>query len=132
MKQKIFLSYSHGEAKWAKEFAKAIVDRGVQVWIDQLEVKAGDPLGEAIEKGLRESDLFVVLIDPDKIKTPSLLFELGAAIGMGKGVVAIVPKDFDPSELPLPLRTRRFLMKGSPSVTADELVEAEQPSGQQA
>ena len=132
MKHKVFLSYSHGESEWAKEFAKAISDRGVQVWLDQFEVKAGEPISEAIEKGLRESDLFVVLIDPDNVKTPSLLFELGAAIGMGKRVVAIVPKDFDPSRLPLPLRTRRFLVKGSPNLTASELIDAEQPSGQEA
>jgi hypothetical protein len=78
---------------------------------------------------LRESDLFV-LIDPHNVKTPSLLFELGAAIGMGKRVVAIVPKDFDPTKLPLPLRARRFLVKERPSATANELVEVEQSSTQ--
>jgi len=132
VKQKVFLSYSHKEADWAKEFAKALADHDVQVWIDQFEVKAGEPVSQAIEKGLRESDLFVVLIDPDNVKTPSLLFELGAAIGMGKRVVAIVPKDFDPSKLPLPLRARRFLVKERPSTTANELVEVEQPSRQDA
>lgn len=118
LKYKVFVSYSHREANWVKDIAKALVDQGVQVWLDQFEVKAGEPI-----RG--ESDLFVVLIDPNSIRTPSLLFELGAAIGMGKRVVAIVPKDFDPDDLPLPLRARRFLVKGSPDATAGELVALE-------
>ncbi len=131
-KNKVFVSYSHRDADWVKDFAKALVDRGVQVWLDQFEVKVGESIREAIEKGLRESDLFVVLIDPNSIRTPSLLFELGAAIGMGKRVVAIVPKDFDPSQLPLPLRARRFLVKGPPAAIADELVAVEEQSRSEA
>jgi nucleoside 2-deoxyribosyltransferase len=122
----VFVSYSHREADWAKNFARALADRGVHVWLDQFEVKAGERLQEATEKGLRESELFVTLIDPANIKNPSLLFELGAAIAMGKRVVAIVPEDFDPSELPLPFRARRFLKKGPPDSTADALVATQQ------
>ena len=126
VKQKVFVSYSHREADWAKEFAKALTERGAQVWIDQFELKAGEHIREAIEKGLRDSEVFVVLVDPESIKNPSLIFELGAAIGMGKRVVAIVPRDFDPSQLPGSLRTRRYLVKTTPGATADELVTAEQ------
>ena len=125
-KPKVFVSYSHKEADWAKEFAHALSKRGLQVWIDQLAVKAGESIREAIEKGLREGDVFVTLIDPSTLSSPSLFFELGAAIGMGKRVVAIVPEDFDPSQLPLPLRARRFLIKRAPEATAGELLGTEQ------
>jgi nucleoside 2-deoxyribosyltransferase len=125
-KPKIFVSYSHKEADWAKEFAQALSQRGLRVGIDQLAVKAGESIREAIEKGLRESDVFVTLIDPSTLSSPSLFFELGAAIGMGKRVVAIVPADFDPTQLPLTLRARRFLIKRTPEATASELLGTEQ------
>jgi len=125
-KPRVFVSYSHKEAAWAKEFAQALSQRGLQVWIDQLAVQAGESIREAVEKGLRESDIFVTLIDPSTLSSPSLFFELGAAIGLGKRVVAVVPEDFDLSQLPLPLRTRRFLIKRAPEVTADELLGIEQ------
>lgn len=128
-KPRVFVSYSHKEAAWAKEFAQALSQRGLQVWIDQLAVKAGESIREAVEKGLRESDIFVTLIDPSTLSSPSLFFELGAAIGMGKRVVAIVPEDFDPSQLPLPLRARRFLIKRAPEATAGELLGTEQGTG---
>ena len=131
-KPRIFVSYSHKEADWAKEFAQALSQRGLQVWIDQLAVKAGESIREAVEKGLRESDVFVTLIDPSSLSSPSLFFELGAAIGMGKRVVAIVPEDFDPSHLPLPLRARRFLIKRAPEATASELLGTEQGTGSEA
>jgi hypothetical protein len=51
---------------------------------------------------------------------------------MGKRVVAIVPEDFDPSRLPLPLRARRFLIKRAPEVTASELLGTEQGTGSEA
>jgi nucleoside 2-deoxyribosyltransferase len=131
-KPRVFVSYSHKEADWAREFAQALGQRGLQVWIDQLAVKAGESIREAIEKGLRESDVFVTLIDPSSLSSPSLFFELGAAIGMGKRVVAIVPEDFDPSQLPLPLRARRFLIKRAPEATASELLGTEQGTGSEA
>jgi hypothetical protein len=51
---------------------------------------------------------------------------------MGKRVVAIVPEDFDPSQLPLPLRARRFLIKRAPEATASELLGTEQGTGSEA
>ena len=73
-KPRVFVSYSHKEAAWAKEFAQALSQRGLQVWIDQLAVQAGESIREAVEKGLRESDIFVTLIDPSTLSSPSLFF----------------------------------------------------------
>jgi hypothetical protein len=35
---RVFVSYSHKEADWAREFAQALSQRRLQVWIDQLAV----------------------------------------------------------------------------------------------
>jgi len=121
-KPKVFISYSHADSDWAREFAQSLSRRGVDVWLDQSEIQIGDSLRDAIEKGLRESDLIVALINPESLKRPALFFELGAALGMGKRIVGVVPKGFDASQLPQSLRLRRYLVKGSPETTADLLV----------
>ncbi len=120
----IFISYSKGDADWARSFADALKQRGVRVWLDQFQIAAGESVRDAIEEGLRESDVFVALIDPESSLKPNLFFELGAAIGMGKRVVPIVPRELDISKLPLELRSRRYLVRDSPENTAEELTHA--------
>ncbi len=63
----------------------------------------------------------MALLDPESPARPNLFFELGAAIGMGKRVVPIVPKGLDPAVLPLDVRLRRYLIRQTPEQTADEL-----------
>jgi hypothetical protein len=96
----------------------------VRVRLDQFQIAAGASLRDALETGLRESDVFVALIDPGSSLKPNFFFELGAALGMGKRVVPIVPRELDNSTLPLELRSRRYLMKDSPEDTAEELAHA--------
>lgn len=119
---KVFISYSHTDSDWAREFAESLSRRGINVWLDQFEIQIGDSLRDAIESGLRESDLIVALINPESLQRPALFFELGAALGMGKRIVGVVPKGFDTSQLPQSLRLRRYLVKDSPETTADMLV----------
>jgi len=120
----VFISYTKADADWARSFAEALKQRGVRVWLDQFQISAGESLREALETGLRESDVFVALFDPASPMKPNFLFELGAAIGMGKRVVSIVPRALENSTLPLELRARRYLMKDSPENTAEELAHA--------
>jgi uncharacterized protein (DUF4213/DUF364 family) len=96
--------------------------------LDQFQIAAGQSLRDALETGLRESDVFVALIGPGSALKPYFLFELGAAIGMGKRVVPIVPRELEGSPLPLELRSRRYLMKDSPEDTAEELAQALAPA----
>ena len=70
---------------------------------------------------LRSSDVLVALLDEESPSKPYLFFELGAAIGMGKKVVPIVPQGLDPSALPLDVRLRRYLIRNTPEQTAEEL-----------
>ena len=80
----------------------------------------------ALEKGLRESDVIAVLISQGDVLRPNLLFEVGAAVGMGKRLVPILPSEFQWSDLPYPLRVRQGIFRLSPAETAKKLVEATQ------
>ncbi len=123
-KPKVFISYSRPDADWARSFAEALMKLGLNVWFDEFEIQPGESLRDGLESGLRESDVFVVLIDPNYPSKPNVFFELGAAIGMGKKLVPIVPKEVEISSLPLELRLRKFLVKDSPEETAEELSHA--------
>ncbi len=119
--QKVFISYTASDAEWARSFAKALKGRGVSVWFDEFDVQPGESWREALESGLRNSDVIVALLDAQAPAKPNLFFELGAAIGMGKRFVPIVPKGIDLGALPLDLRLRRYLVRETPEQTAEEL-----------
>lgn len=117
---KIFISHSARDADWARSFARALNQRGLTVWFDESE-GPGESWRDALEARLRGSDVLVALLDSESSSRPSLFFELGAAIGMGKRIVSIVPKGMDPGALPLDVRVRRYLTRDTPEQTAEEL-----------
>lgn len=120
-KRTVFISHSAQDADWARSFAQALKERGVTVWFDEFDVRPGESVRDALEAGLRGSDVLVALVDIESPSQPWLFFELGAAIGMGKKVVPIVPRALDPSALPLDVRLRRYLIRDTPEHTAEEL-----------
>lgn len=120
-KPRVFISHSEGDVDWARSFAQALQQRGVSVWFDEFDVRPGESMRDGLESGLRSSDVIVALLDPEYPAKPALFFELGAAIGMGKRFVSIVPKGLDPNNLPLDVRLRRYLIRDSPEQTAEEL-----------
>jgi nucleoside 2-deoxyribosyltransferase len=91
------------------------------VWFDEFDVQPGESIRDALEAGLRSSDVLVALLDAESSSKPNLFFELGAAIGMGKRVVPIVPKGTAPGALPLDVRLRRYLIRDTPEQTAEQL-----------
>jgi hypothetical protein len=117
----VFISHSAGDADWARSFAQALKERGVRVWFDEFDVRPGESVRDALEAGLRSSDLLVALFDAESPLKPNLFFEFGAALGMGKKIVTIIPKDLDPKALPFGLRLRRYLVRDTPEHTATEL-----------
>jgi nucleoside 2-deoxyribosyltransferase len=129
-KPMVFISYSKTDTDWARSFAEALRERGMGVWDYQADIAIGESVRDAVEAGLRESDVFVALINPQSSLKPNLFFELGAAIGMGKRVVPIVPRELDSSKLPWDLRTRRYLLRASPEDTAEELAHSLVPTSE--
>ncbi|MEK6302008.1 MAG: toll/interleukin-1 receptor domain-containing protein [Acidobacteriota bacterium] len=117
---KIFISYSHSDQAWAREFAKSMVDNGIDVWSDQNTLRAGASYSDVLEEGLRKSDAVVLLVTRESLGRPNLLFELGAAFGLNKKIIPIVSEDVDTTSLPVPL-SRKFLRRRSPAETAGEL-----------
>jgi hypothetical protein len=117
-KPKVFVSYLNRDISWVRQFVEALQSLGIDVWFAEQQVPPGRPVQSETEKAMRESDFLVTLITPDSAQTPNLFFELGAAVGLGKVIVPIVPKEMDLSKLPQPLRTRQVLVRSTPRETA--------------
>ena len=123
--KRVFISYSGSDVdrEWVRAFARSLEQQGASVWFDETRLHPGDSIRDALAEGLRNSDIVVSLIDPNNLRRPDTNFEIGAALGMDKRLIAIVSEDLDPSLRPQPLRVRRYLTKRSPEETARALVE---------
>lgn len=119
-KPKVFISYLEGreDREWLTSFVRSLEKENLSVWIDKRDIASGSPITQEINKALRGSDIIVSILNEGAINSPNVFFELGAALAMGKQMVAVVPLDFDLKRLPDPLRERSFLIKGTPAATA--------------
>jgi TIR domain len=119
-KQKVFISHSVLDNGWSRQFASSLREHGLKVLFASSAVHSRQTLVEAMEYGLRNSNVIALLVTPETIQRPNLFFELGAALGMGKPLIPVVSEDVDPSVLPASLRSRGYLLRKSPEVTAEE------------
>ena len=65
-KMKIFISYSHKDAKYTSKLLDAIMklerDGKANIWIDQRRLKAGERFDDEIEKQIAVADIFLLLL----------------------------------------------------------------------
>lgn len=123
----VFVSYSGADKPWAREFAESLTGLGASVWLDERDSPATEEWPDDIDRGLRASDLIVLVLDREGAVRPNVLFELGAAIGLGKRVVPVMPEGLDASHLPEPLRhylSRTSLLRRTPVETARAVASA--------
>ncbi|MCI0560908.1 MAG: toll/interleukin-1 receptor domain-containing protein [Nitrososphaera sp.] len=122
--RQVFISYSHRDREWVRKFVNRLIEAGLRVWIDEKDIALGEPIIVRLEEALRSSDTLVFVLGPENIKSPNSYFELGAALGMGKRIIAVVSGNVPLEDLPAPIRSRRYLIMESPEETAREVAEA--------
>jgi TIR domain len=120
----VSISYSHQDREWVREFVEKLTKEGVDAWLDEKEIDVGEFIADKLEQDLRSSDSLVLVLSAENIHSSNLFFELGAALGAGKKVIAIVDENVQVKDLPLPIRRRRYLLRESPEETARSVVEA--------
>jgi hypothetical protein len=125
----VFISYSDLDRDWAEAFARLLEESGADVWFDQWKIAAGQARPALLEKGFRESDVIAVVFDRTGPFRPDLWFEFGAAVGLGKRLVPIVPSGMPSSELSYPWRVRQGIPRETPEETAKKFMAAMQGEG---
>lgn len=123
METKVFISYSHEDAPWARAFAEQLRSRGLTTWFDEWDVSPGESLSDSLERGLRDSTTVVFIWGPKSRTSPNLFFELGAAVALKKRVIPIVSRRSD-AQIPVAFRQVRYIVQESPEEAAEEVARA--------
>jgi len=61
----VFISYSTKNSDYAQELAKALIEKGFDVWIDNARLRSGDNWWESIVVALRSCAAFVIVMTPE-------------------------------------------------------------------
>lgn len=89
MNPKVFISYSHDSEDfkdWVRAFADRLIGGGVDVTLDQYDLKLGKMIPHFMEKGISENDYVLLLISPEfvrkaKVRQGGVGFEVDLVAG---------------------------------------------------
>lgn len=120
--QSVFISYAADDTAVAEELAEVLAQAGVGSWLAaREEVGLGDQWAERIESELRNARTMVVLLTPVSVRSPSIFFEVGAAIADSKTIIPILLGGIKPENVPAVLRTYESVQALSPRDAADKI-----------
>lgn len=101
--QKIFFSYSRLDSAFALKLAQDIRDAGADIWIDQLDIQAGNHWDSAVEQALTTSVCVLVILTPASTSSTNVMDEVSFALESGKKIIPVLLEDCLP-----PFRLRRL------------------------
>ncbi len=100
--RQIFLSHATADAEFAQQLAADLREEGWAVWIAPDSIQPGEKWVEAINRGLEESGVFVVVLTPDAVASRWVQTETNAAIGLEhRDLMRFIPLDHKACDLPL-------------------------------
>ncbi|MDR4325861.1 toll/interleukin-1 receptor domain-containing protein [Bacillus pseudomycoides] len=65
----VFLSHSSKDKFFVRKLAERLIHSGVEVWIDEAEIKIGDSLIEKISQGIKGADYLVVILSHNSVSS---------------------------------------------------------------
>ena len=92
MSVSVFLSHTKSDKPFVRELAKDLDNHGIKCWLDEAEIKIGQPLIETIRQSIDEVDYVVVVLSPDSVASSWVQREVEEAISQEKqGRVKVLP-----------------------------------------
>lgn len=107
----VFLSHNHADKEFVRLIGLRLQHRGVNVWIDEAEIKPGDSLIEKISDGLGTCEFVIAFISKNSIEAPWVKKELSIALTReikGK-LYKVIPALLENVELPVWLEDKLYV-----------------------
>lgn len=100
---KTFFSYAREDSEFAKQLATDLRKAGADIWMDQLDIRAGSRWDVEIEKALQLGECLLVILTPDSVSSHNVSDEISYAFDENKTVIPVLFK-----ECKIPFRLRRL------------------------
>jgi formylglycine-generating enzyme required for sulfatase activity len=86
----VFISYARIDEPFARQLAAALSDSGADVWLDVEDIPAGMNWSSAIQQGLDNSELMLVILSPESMSSRNVENEWQFYLDEGKPVVPVL------------------------------------------
>jgi TIR domain len=86
---RVFVSYSSDEAPFVRQVVDELESRGVETWLDEAQLTPGSRWRETVGDALASAKVVIVFLSGKALESPSINFEIGAAVGSRKPVVPV-------------------------------------------
>ncbi len=98
----VFVSHSRHDKDFARRIAAILDGVGVDVWIDEAEIKLGDTLTKKISSGIRETDFVLAVLSSSALESDWVAQELNEALKIENesNRIKVIPILADQCELP--------------------------------
>jgi len=100
-----FFSYSRHDAEFVLKLAKDLRAAGADLWLDQLDITAGQHWDTSIAEALGRSTRLLVVLSPDSVASNNVMDEVSYALDEQKTVIPVLHK---PCEVPFRLRRTQY------------------------
>jgi hypothetical protein len=106
--KKVFILHSRADEtlRPALEIARSLEDMGLDVWLDQKDIKPGDSISNAITNALEQSSYVVALVSPGDQDSPYYQKELEATLAKGKPILPVMINNATSDNLPELIKDR--------------------------
>lgn len=90
---RVFVCYARKDGSFALRLAKDLRAAGVNVWMDQLSIRPGEPWDAKVEEALLQSSHVLVLLSPASLASKNVLDEISVALREDKVIFPLVLRD---------------------------------------
>ena len=106
MPHSVFISYSRQESPFVDALLDALEDEGIRVWVDYQSLVPGHPWLDQILEGIREADVFLLVISKGSLASPNVELEYKQALEQNKRIILLL---FELMALPASLQACEWI-----------------------
>ncbi|MFH1987894.1 MAG: TIR domain-containing protein [Pseudomonadota bacterium] len=106
---KVFISYSRKDSLFAERLRDALLERGLDAFLDKNDIAPGEPWRERLNALIVAADVVIFGVSPHSIESSICDWEVNEAERLGKRVLPVVARQTDPETVPGRLNRLNFL-----------------------
>lgn len=105
----IFISYSSADADFALKFAADLKSEGINVWIDRLDIHAGDDWRKMLQTAVDGCIAMIPITSPNYVASKYCVLELARAHRLGRQIFPVVLRHVPSRDWPMELELHQYI-----------------------